>query len=180
MPKHIAFLKAINVGGHTVKMDDLKTLFVKMGFTNVETFIASGNVFFETKAKNIDSIKQKIEQGLEKALGYKVAAFIKTQKELREIADYKPFKESELNTKGNSLYIAFLDNTPSELLQKKVLEFSTGYDEFHFYKKEMYWLSRKKFSESEFSGKILEKTLNIETTIRNSTTIKKIVYKYFQ
>ena len=51
MTKYIAFLKAINVGGHNVKMDHLKRLFVKMDFKNVETFIASGNVIFETKSK---------------------------------------------------------------------------------------------------------------------------------
>ena len=61
MTKYIAFLKAINVGGHNVKMDHLKRLFVKMDFKNVETFIASGNVIFETKLKTADSIKEKIE-----------------------------------------------------------------------------------------------------------------------
>ena len=61
MAKHIAFLKAINVGGHTIKMDHLKKLFEKMRFENVETFIASGNVVFETKSKSINSIKKKIE-----------------------------------------------------------------------------------------------------------------------
>jgi uncharacterized protein (DUF1697 family) len=47
MNKHIAFLRAINVGGHTVKMDTLRQLFESLGFTNVETFLASGNVIFE-------------------------------------------------------------------------------------------------------------------------------------
>ena len=44
MPKHFAFLRAINVGGHTVKMDHLRDIFESLGFSNVETFIASGNV----------------------------------------------------------------------------------------------------------------------------------------
>jgi uncharacterized protein (DUF1697 family) len=82
MAKHIAFLKAINVGGHTVKMDRLKKLFEIMGFENVETFIASGNVVFETKSKSVDSIRKQIETELEKSLGYKVATFIRTTKEL--------------------------------------------------------------------------------------------------
>lgn len=66
MAKYIAFLKAINVGGHTVKMDHLKNLFEKMGFENVETFIASGNVVFETKSKTFESIKKKIETKLKR------------------------------------------------------------------------------------------------------------------
>ena len=53
MPRYIAFLRAINVGGHnTVKMDFLRQLFESLGFSNVETFIASGNIVFETTSKN--------------------------------------------------------------------------------------------------------------------------------
>ena len=48
MPKYFAFLRAINVGGHVVTMDHLVRLFEGMGFSGVETFIASGNVIFET------------------------------------------------------------------------------------------------------------------------------------
>ena len=80
MSKYIALLRAINVGGHTVKMDYLKKLFEKIGFVNVETFIASGNVYFETKLKNQKSIRQTIEKKLEKELGYKVATYIRTIK----------------------------------------------------------------------------------------------------
>jgi uncharacterized protein (DUF1697 family) len=178
MTKHIAFLKAINVGGHTVKMDYLKKLFEKMEFENVETFIASGNVVFETKPKGVDSIKKKIETELEKSLDYKVATFIRTTKELKEVSEHKPFKESDLNNEQNYLYIGFLDNQPDKDSQKKVLELSDVANEFHFNKTEFYWLCRKNFSDSGITGKTLEKALGVETTIRNSTTIRKIVVKF--
>jgi uncharacterized protein (DUF1697 family) len=178
MAKYTAFLKAINVGGHTVKMDHLKKLFENMGFENVETFIASGNVIFETKSQSVDSIKKKIETELEKSLGYKVATFIRTTKELKEIAEHKPFKDSDLNNKQNSLYIGFLDNQPDKDSQKKVLTLSDEANEFHFNNKEMYWLCRKNFSDSGITGKTLEKALRMETTIRNSTTIRKIVLRF--
>ena len=178
MTKYIALLKAINVGGHTVKMDHLKNLFEKMGFENVETFIASGNVVFETKSKSVDSIKKKIETELEKSLGYKVATFIRTTKELKEIAEHKPFKEFDLNNEQNSLYIGFLDNQPDKDSQKKVLALSDEANEFHFNKTELYWLCRKNFSDSGITGKTLEKALGMETTIRNSTTIRKMVARF--
>ena len=179
MPKYIAFLKAINVGGHTVKMDYLKKLFEKMDFENVETFIASGNVIFDTKLKIQNSIKQKIEQELEKSLGYKVGTFIRTTKELKEISEYKPFKDSDLTNVQNSLYIGFLDYQPDKEKQKKVLAISDKANEFHFNKTELYWLCRKNFSDSGITGKVLEKSLGMETTIRNSTTIKKITTKFY-
>lgn len=178
MTKYIALLKAINVGGHTVKMDHLKNLFEKMGFENVETFFASGNVVFETKSKTIDSIKKKIENDLEKFLGYKVATFIRITRELKEIAEHKPFTEFDLNNEQNSLYIGFLDNQPNKDSQKKVLALSDKANEFHFNKTELYWLCRKNFSDSGITGKTLEKALGMETTIRNSTTIRKMAARF--
>jgi uncharacterized protein (DUF1697 family) len=178
MAKHIAFLKAINVGGHTVKMDHLKKLFEKMGFESVETFIASGNVMFETKSKSMGAIKKKIETELEKSLGYKVATFIRSTKELKEILEHKPFKEPELASKQNYLYIGFLENQPDKESLKKVLALSDEVNEFNFNNKELYWLCRKNFSDSGITGKSLEKALGMETTIRNSTTIRKMAPKF--
>ncbi len=179
MTKLILFLKAINVGGHTVKMDHLKKLFEKMGFENVETFISSGNVVFEIKSKSIESVKKKIEAGLEKSLGYKVATFIRTIAEIKAVSEYKAFKDSDLNNENNSLYIGFLDSAPSKENQNKVKAMQDAANEFHFNKSELYWLCRKNFSDSGIIGKTLEKALGMETTIRNSTTIRKIVLRFF-
>jgi len=178
LPKYIALLRAINVGGHTVKMDYLKKLFEQMGLEKVETFIASGNVIFETKSKNVESIKKKLETELERFLSYRVATFIRTTNELKEISEYKPFKESDLNDAQNFLYIGFLDNQPDKDSLKKVLALSDKANEFHFHNKELYWLCRKNFSDSGITGKTLEKALGMETTIRNSTTIRKVATKF--
>jgi uncharacterized protein (DUF1697 family) len=178
MPKYIAFLRAINVGGHTVKMDYLKKLFGKMGFENIETFIASGNVVFDSKSKIIDSIKKKIETELEKSLGYKVATFIRTTNELKTISEYKAFKDSDLKNENNTLYIGFLDSAPSKENQNKVYALQDVANEFHFNKNELYWLSRKNFSDSGISGNKLEKALGMSTTMRNSTTIKKMAVRF--
>ena len=61
MKKYIAFLRAINVGGHNVRMDDLKAVFERQGFRNVETFIASGNVIFNSDTHDPEVLEQKIE-----------------------------------------------------------------------------------------------------------------------
>ena len=61
MTKFIAFLRAINVGGRNVKMDALRQIFVEMGFAHVETFIASGNVIFDTDVVGRKALEQQIE-----------------------------------------------------------------------------------------------------------------------
>ena len=103
MPRFIAFLRAINVGGHTVKMDDLRQLFEALGFSGVETFIASGNVVFETTARNTKVLEGKIERRLREALGYEVATFIRTDAELADIANYTPFRQSDLDAAAGDL-----------------------------------------------------------------------------
>ena len=178
MPKYIAFLRAINVGGHTVKMDHLKKLFEKMGFEKVETFIASGNVVFESKSKKIDAIKKKIETELEKSLGYKVATFIRTTNELKTISEFKAFKDSDLNNENNYLYIGFLESSPSKENQNKANAMQDAANEFHFNKTELYWLCRKNFSDSGIDGKKLEKVLGMNLTMRNSTTVRKMAAKF--
>jgi uncharacterized protein (DUF1697 family) len=51
-------------------------------------------------------------------------------------------------------------------------------DDFSVHGREVYWLCRKKMSESSFSGVLLEKTIGMPATIRNATTVKKLVAKY--
>jgi uncharacterized protein (DUF1697 family) len=174
----IAFLRAINVGGHTVKMDELRRLFDAMGFSHVETFIASGNVIFESPAQNVQELEQRIENSLRESLGYEVSTFVRTTSELAEIASYRPFPDEHLAADGSSLYIAFLHRPPDEQAERKLEEFRSAVDDFHVHGREVYWLCRTRISESAFSGGLLEKTLKMPATVRNSTTVRKLAAKY--
>lgn len=178
MPKYVAFLRAINVGGHTVKMEYLRDLFAALGFRNVETFIASGNVIFDSTTKSTRALEQKIESCLLKSLGYEVATFIRSTAELADIAQHKPFSEAELSNAGHALYIGFMASEPSDAAKKKLLSLPTKVDDFHLHGREVYWLCRTKFSESGISGALLAKTLGLPLTLRNSTTVKKIAAKW--
>jgi len=177
MTKYIAFLRAINVGGHNVKMDVLRRLFDSLGFTNVETFIASGNVIFETKTGNTKALEKKIETSLHDALGYEVSTFIRTDTEVAEIAKYKPFTQSQLDAAG-ALNIGFLADTPDESALKKLMSLRTDIDEFHVHGREIYWLCKKKQSESKISNVAIEKALGVKSTLRGVNTVKKLAEKY--
>lgn len=178
MPKYVAFLRAINVGGHTVKMDYLRDLFAALGCANVETFIASGNVIFDSTSKSTRSLEKKVESCLLEALGYEVATFIRSMAELADIAQHKPFSDSELSAKGHALYIGFMAASPGNAAKEKLLSLATKVDDFHLNGREVYWLCRTKFSESEISGALLAKTLGMPATLRNSTTVRRIAAKY--
>ena len=177
MPRFIAFLRAINVGGHTVKMDHLRELFESLGFSNVETFIASGNVVFETRSRNAQAIEKKIEQRLREALGYEVATFIRTDAELADIANYQPFQESDLQA-AVALNIAFLTARLDDQSKQKLMALRTEIDDFQVHEREIYWLCRKKQSESTFSNALFEKALGRRATFRGANTVKKMAAKY--
>ena len=177
MARYIACLRAINVGGHVVKMERLRVLFAELGFAKVETFIASGNVIFESDAKSADVLQGKIESRLRAVLGYEVKTFLRSDEELAKIATYQAFPAQEIAA-GGVVYIAFLQQPPGAATVATLTGHRGQVDEFKVRGREIYWLCWTRFSESEFSGSKLEKLLGTKTTVRNSTTVKKLAAKY--
>jgi uncharacterized protein (DUF1697 family) len=179
LTRYIAFLRAINVGGHTVKMNDLRRLFEALGFSNVETFIASGNVIFDAPAADVRALETKIERHLHKSLGYEVVTFIRTAAEISALAKYKPFKSKELDADTASLYIAFLRDAPGAAAQQKLMALRTAINDFNVQEREAYWLCRTRMmSESGLSGPFIEKALGMPATMRNVTTLNKIAQRF--
>jgi uncharacterized protein (DUF1697 family) len=177
MPRFIAFLRAINVGGHTVKMAQLRQLFKSLGFANIETFIASGNVVFETATTNPKTLEKRIADKLQATLGYEVATFIRTDAELAAISNYRPFPAATLAA-AQALNVAFLAEPLNKPAIQTLLTLRTDIDDFHVNGREVYWLCRKKQSESKFSNVVFEKTIGRQTTFRGINTIKKMAAKY--
>jgi uncharacterized protein (DUF1697 family) len=174
---YFAFLRAINVGGHTVKMEHLRQHFESMGFSKVETFIASGNVIFESSSKNIISLENKIETELNKALSYEVATFIRTGRELDNIAAHQAFPQP-IQDSATAFNIAFLKEPLDKIQVSYLMALKTDIDDFSVNDREIYWLCRKKQSESKFSNAVLEKKLGVKSTLRGANTINKMVEKH--
>ena len=178
MPKYVALLRAINVGGHNVKMDRLRAVFSDMGFTRVESFIASGNIIFDTRTKRGTALERKIESGLVAALGYNVATFIRTPSELKAVAEYTPFEPAEMDRDGNLLYVGFCRAPATTEAQERVSAMSTEIDAFHFHGSELYWLRRTAIGASKCSGARIEMALGSPLTTRNANTVRNLAAKY--
>ena len=178
MPKYVAFLRAINVGGHLVKMDRLRALFEALGFSNVETFIASGNVIFDSRSTNAESLEKKIEKQLLEALGYEVATFVRSIAEVEKVAGSEPFSAAELKQNAYTLYVGFLSQAPAEESRRELMRCANKHNDFAIIDREVFWLCRAKFSETDFSGARLEKILKLKTTLRNVNTPQRIAAKY--
>lgn len=104
---YIALLRGVNVGGHVVKMDRLRALFAELGFTNVRSYIQSGNVFFETEERDREALTGRIEGHLREALGYAVAVFLRTVPELQRVVASAAFHHLNV-TADMRLCVVFL------------------------------------------------------------------------
>ena len=177
MPRHIAFLRGINVGGHLVKMQALRKLFESLGFQNVETVIASGNVVFDVAEGRCSGLEQKIERVLEEAFSYKAATFLRTPSELAAVLKQQPFDLAKGGPEA-VVYVVFLRNKPTAAVQKTLSTLNTDNDEVRIGKRELYWLRRARGKESEVYTAKLGKVLGSEMTVRNMNTVRRIVEKY--
>jgi uncharacterized protein (DUF1697 family) len=89
---YIAFLRGINVGGHSVKMDRLRGLFGELGVDQVRSYIQTGNVFFESSETDTQALRTKIERHLRAALGYEVTTCVRTVEDVEKLLARDPFK----------------------------------------------------------------------------------------
>jgi uncharacterized protein (DUF1697 family) len=179
MAKFVAFLRAINVGGHVVTMEKLRALFEALGFESVETFIASGNVIFESRSTDTGAMERRIEGRLLKALGYEVVTFVRTDAEVAAIARYKPFKESQVQSASAGAFcVGFLAEPLPADGKKSLMTLKTDIDDFHVNGREVYWLCRKRQHESTFSNVRFEKLTKARVTFRGVNTVAKLATKY--
>ncbi len=181
MPRHIALLRGINVGGHRVKMDRLRELFEELGFSDVATFIASGNVVFESPSTDAGALEDRIAAYLEAALGWGVATFIRSPAELRRVADRGPFGGEEPRDHTHSHYVVFLRDPPDRALRAAVGGLESGMDRFGFGEREIHWLIGGKLTESPHFGGGIDRVLrHVPNTMRNVTTLRRLVAKHGQ
>lgn len=178
MPRYVAFLRAINVGGHVVKMERLRLLFEEMGLAKVETFIASGNVVFESRSKRAATLEAQIEKHLHANLGYEVTTFLRPDAEVARVAKHLSFPDAELRAAGNTLYVAFLASEPDSSAQARLMEWQSETDLFHIHAREIYWLVRKARGESKLTGARLEKAIGMPATVRNVNTVVRLAARY--
>jgi uncharacterized protein (DUF1697 family) len=157
-------------------MNVLREAFESLGFARVTTFLGSGNVVFESRARDMGALERKIERTLQQALGYAVPVFIRTQAELKEIASLESFQNSEI--RGADLNIILLANSLNEQSKAKLVALQSDTDGFRVCGREIYWWRRKTPGTSLFATVPLAKVLGVPFTIRGTNTIRKLVAKW--
>jgi len=176
-PRYAAFLRAVNVGGRIVKMDELRAHVAAAGGEDVETFIASGNVIFSSAVTATALLEQRIEAHLKKALGFDVPTLIRTTAEVAEAAARTPYAEQDIAAAGT--YVAAFLRAPLDAAGKKGLAgLATDVDRFVLHGREVYWLATTKQSETTITIAKFERAVGCAATMRAMTSLKKLAAKH--
>jgi len=158
-------------------MHRLKELFEELGFADVETFIASGNVIFSSKARNPRRLESQIAAHLDEVLGYDVDTFVRTAQEVSAIGNAKIFPED--GQEGITVHVGFFQQALSPDVARKLAAVRTDVDAFHVANREYYWLCRVRTSDSKMWTRPEIKALRLPTsTMRNLTSIRKLIAKH--
>jgi uncharacterized protein (DUF1697 family) len=169
MKKQIAFLRGINVGNIRIKMPDLKLAFESLVFTNVKTYLQTGNVVFESD-KTLEIIKPILEKTLSETFHYEAFVQLYDFDALEEIVHNYPHERGE----NHHAYVVFVDN---EIIFEELKSIAENTDEpIKTGNQVIYWKVVKGESLDTPFSKILTKAkYKKNTTIRNINTLEKMI-----
>ena len=175
MPLLISLLRGVNLGGHRkVKMDDLRALYESLGFEDVQTYINSGNVLFKTAGRDLVRLRQRIEDAIESAYGFRADVILRTPADLRAVVAGNPFA-ARPGLDASKLAIHFLAADPANETRQRVLAIDAAPEELHLHGRELYIYYLNGMARPKLSLPLVEKTLRTSGTSRNWNTVRKLL-----
>jgi len=175
MPVLVAFLRAVNVGGHAkIKMDALRELFVSLKFAEPQTYVQSGNVIFNSSERDLASIAKRIQQGIEKKFGCCPEVVLRTPDDLRAVISKNPFRK-RANIEPGKLLVSFLAGDPAKGAIKSLAALPIQPEELHLVGRELFIYFPNGQGKSKFPWARVDKALQTAGTGRNWNSVTKIL-----
>jgi uncharacterized protein (DUF1697 family) len=169
--KYVALLLGVNVGRRVVKMARLKEAMEALGYTDVQTLLASGNVCFAATTKSAAALVKQIEPALTKEFGFEIQVIVRTAEEIIAIIELNPFKAIK-KTPSMHFYVTFLSERPPATARPRT---SAGYKLFKVTDTEAYsMLDMSKFEKAPELMKEAGQKFGKKITTRNWNTVQKI------
>lgn len=170
--KYVALLRGINVGGNNkVSMAELKVLFGENGYTNVVTYINSGNVIFESD-KKLDKIVEHLEKLLSEAFNYKARVMVFSHDQIKSIVEDAP---KDWHTRTDiRCYAGFLSDFATKDMIDGI-QVREGVDWLKVGRKVVYMTTLMDQRTKSAYNKLVGTKVYFEMTVRNFTTVKKVL-----
>ncbi len=155
-------------------MADLIDIYEKLGFSNVITYIQSGNIIFDSnKKEDQKELGQRIEQAINKAYDFDVPVIVRTVQEIENTLAINPFfKKQEVDIER--LHLTFLADIPSLEKLEKLKNTDFPSDKFKIIGNNVFIYCSGKYSDSKLTNKFFESKLKITATTRNWKTVIKL------
>lgn len=162
------------MGRKIILMADLKKVYEKSGFSEVKTYIQSGNVVFTSQKKSVSELEEMIKAAIKNRFKFDVEILVLGLDELAEIVKKNPFSEYKLKT-GERIYFTILSGKPAKEKVAELTMMKNSIDDFEIIGRTVYLLCRKGYAKSAFGNNFIEKILKAHGTTRNIETMKKLV-----
>lgn len=174
METYISILRGINLGGHKmIKMDALRKMYETLDFTDVKTYIQSGNVIFTYKKANYEDLENKIAENIVKIFGFDTPVIVKTSDEILAVLQNNPFAEKH-NEDEKALHVTFLSKIPNVADVEKIKNEQYNGDEFVIVEKNVYLYCVNSYHKTKLSNTFFESKLKVTATTRNWRTVNEL------
>ena len=170
MATYVAFLRGVNLGpNNKIAMPALRAMAEELGYTDVATYINSGNLII-TSPKKTATLEREISNAINDTFGRSIDVAVRTPEQLKKILVENPYPDGN----PSQVTVAFLTKAPAADAKQKVAAVAKDYEPFTFGGQEVY----VNYSEGIGRSKLAEKfstIIGVSSTVRNVRTIKKIV-----
>ncbi len=172
---YIALLRGINVSGQKlIKMAELRTQLTEAGLGNVQTYIQSGNIVFESDEKSKQKLEQTIKDKIKADFGFDVPVMVKTVEDLKNAQQNNPYTKDDTRD-PKKVYVAFLSGKPLSENMAKLAEVDYSPEEYQLIDTDFFIHSPMGAGKSKMSNNLIENKLKITATTRNLNTIQRLI-----
>lgn len=175
MQKYVALLRGVNVGGkNTISMSELKTVLEKSGFTDVKTYINSGNIVLSSSNKDESELKSICEDAIADNFKLNIPVAILSAQSLSDALQNAPEWWGTLpESKHNAIFV--IPPATPEAIMKQAGDSKPEYEQVAFFGQVIFWSApMKTFSRTRWS-KIVGTAAYGSVTIRNANTARKLL-----
>jgi uncharacterized protein (DUF1697 family) len=174
MPTHLAFLRAVNVGKRMFAKAAIVQACEEAGFTDVETYINTGNVRVTTSLRSRAKVESALEQAFEAAAGFDVPTIVFAPQELREIA---AAADELAGSHDGLLYVSLLKHAPTAAAVKRLDGAGKAGERAEVRGRAVFLLLGKDYHSAKLSNAVVEKHLGVATN-RNVRVIRTLAEKW--
>lgn len=171
----VGLLRGVNVGGHhKIGMAEVRALCESLGLRGARTLLQSGNVVFRTRERDLARLSRRIEDLIEREVGFRPAVILRTCGELREVVAKNPFA-ARRGLEPGKLAVMFLASDPGQELRDAVLKIPAEPEEVRIGGREMYIYFPNGMGRPNLKIPLIERTLKTPMTGRNWNTARRLL-----